>query len=608
MLYPQLEQTARSREYTQAWKGYNHNLRAGDGEFWDMKNMTGDLYPVLAPRKRRGKCVQAGGFIRGMYVKSGRLIHVVGNEAYVNGDPVGIGVSGGPEEPCQIVGMGAYAAFFPGGEYFDLQAYIAGDDNFDRGKIENRTELHCGAQNPETGEVTIVWFELCMEDGTVYEEMTYREPEEPTDGLLWIDTTGETPMARIYDGERAVWVIVTQMYVKMVGPGIGAGFSKGDGVIISGALPGDATGEQKKVVNGTHTLTDVGKDYLVIPGLLVARRRQVEGTITVSRSFPRMDYVVEQQNRLWGCKYGKVYDEDGKATYVNEIYACALGDFKNWNKYEGLSTDSYTASRGSDGPWTGAIVYQGHPTFFKEDCIETVYPSATGGHQITTTNCQGLQASSPGNSLAIVGGILYWYTGREVVAYDGSYPTGVSAALGQEVYDASVAGALGSKYYLCLKQGEKSRLFVYDTATGLWHKEDGASVLRFAGDTRWLFFATRENEIWDVTGDGPAPEEQLGWFVETGEMGLATPGRKYISRLNLRLLPQKGAWADVYIQYDSDGQWEHKGHIEGKGYLVSKLLPVAPRRCDHFKLKIEGSGDVKIYSMSKIYEEGSDLF
>ena len=66
------------------------------------------------------------------------------------------------------------------------------------------------------------------------------------------------------------------------------------------------------------------------------------------RSVPEMDFVIESGNRLWGCKYGVV---DGKA--VNEIYASKLGDFKNWNCYAGRSTDSYVATRGSDGPFTG---------------------------------------------------------------------------------------------------------------------------------------------------------------------------------------------------------------------------------------------------------------
>lgn len=42
------------RKYTQTkFNGYNHTASAQDGEIWDMTNMAGDLYPVLAPRKPR---------------------------------------------------------------------------------------------------------------------------------------------------------------------------------------------------------------------------------------------------------------------------------------------------------------------------------------------------------------------------------------------------------------------------------------------------------------------------------------------------------------------------------------------------------------------------
>ena len=47
--------------------GYNHNLYAGDGELWDMENMTGEYYPVLSPRKKRyllKTLEQPNGFLR----------------------------------------------------------------------------------------------------------------------------------------------------------------------------------------------------------------------------------------------------------------------------------------------------------------------------------------------------------------------------------------------------------------------------------------------------------------------------------------------------------------------------------------------------------------
>jgi hypothetical protein len=32
------------------------------------------------------------------------------------------------------------------------------------------------------------------------------------------------------------------------------------------------------------------------------------------------------------------------------------------------------------------------------------------------------------------------------------------------------------------------------------------------------------------------------------------------------------------------------------------------RRCDHFRMKLEGTGDCRVYAITKIMEEGSMLF
>ena len=54
MKYPVLKVPGSSRNMVDTFMGYNHNLRIGDGEFFNMKNMTSDYYPVLSPRGTRG--------------------------------------------------------------------------------------------------------------------------------------------------------------------------------------------------------------------------------------------------------------------------------------------------------------------------------------------------------------------------------------------------------------------------------------------------------------------------------------------------------------------------------------------------------------------------
>lgn len=87
--------------------------------------------------------------------------------------------------------------------------------------------------------------------------------------------------------------------------------------------------------------------------------------VTLERKAPKLDYVVECNNRLWGC-----------SSEENEIYACKLGDATNWNCFAGLATDSYTVSVGSDGPFTGAAVQLGYVLFLRRTAC-TRYTAAS---------------------------------------------------------------------------------------------------------------------------------------------------------------------------------------------------------------------------------------
>ena len=95
------------------------------------------------------------------------------------------------------------------------------------------------------------------------------------------------------------------------------------------------------------------------------------------------------------------------------------------------------------------------------------------------------------------------------------------------------------------------------------------------------------------------------WQATSGIIGYEMIDNKYISRFNVRMRMEAGSMVKLEIQYDSDGVWRDQGVMRWKG-TDSFVLPVIPCRCDHFMLRLSGTGDVKIYSMAKIIEQGSD--
>lgn len=595
MEYPKLRVQEASREIVDVFKGYNHNLRIGDGEFFDMKNMTSDNSPILSPRKKRGKYAVPVN-PQGLIAKD-TLCYVDGEEFVMDGYRIDMGLSTDPEDcPKRLVSMGAYVIILPD------KMYINTADITDFGNIEAEVET----QAP-------VSFTLCRIDGSSFSDsIPTDEPSEPANMDYWLDTSSEPHSLKQWSESAGMWVSVPTTYVKISSPGIGVPFEKYDGINISGlkdtVLHDNVSGNviedtsELAALDGAAVVWDKGDDYIVIVGILDITRT-ISDKITVSRKMPVMDFVLESENRLWGCRYGTAANGD----VVNEIYASKLGDFKNWNCFMGLSTDSYAATVGTDGQFTGAITHLGYPLFFKESFVHKIYGNFPANFQIQTTACRGVQKGCE-RSLAIVNETLL-YKGRSgVCAFDGSLPTEVSAALGNEVYSDAVAGSHGNKYYISMKDVEGTyHLFVFDLAKGMWHKEDNLRADAFCscrGEMYCIDYGSKE--IITMLGSGTKETGDVEWMVETGEIGISSPNMKYISRLTIRMSMDIGAEAKFSAKYDFTDEWEDLFTVTGIN-LRSFSLPVRPNRCDHMKLRIEGHGMCRIYSITKTIEQGSEL-
>ena len=151
---------------------------------------------------------------------------------------------------------------------------------------------------------------------------------------------------------------------------------------------------------------------------------------------------------------------------------------------------------------------------------------------------------------------------------------------------------------------EEHHLFVYDAAKGMWHKEDDVPVECFC-QCRGKLYAVADRSILAIDAGGNA-EETVEWMAETGLIGLNTPDMKYISKLILRMQLTEGAHLRVLAEYDSSGRWEQLFVVRGQGRRAF-TLPVRPIRCDHMRLRLEGDGQMKLFSITKTIEQGSDV-
>lgn len=586
MKYPTLSALSTSREMVDIFAGYNHNLRIGNGEFFDMKNLTSDTYPVLSPRRQRGEYALPSN-PQGLIAKDS-LCYVDGSDFVINKFHVAMGLSTDEDKcPKTLVSMGSYVIILEDKMWINT---VKEDDQstFEFGYIET---------SKTTPEGEAVSFTHCKLDGTEYENVKVSDtaPDDPQNEQYWIDTSSSPHVLKQYSTANAMWASVATTYIKISAAGLGKDFAEGDGVRIK-----DITVDELQDLNNTMIVWGRGDEYIIVTGILSKVRTQ-DTPITVERRMPEMDFVIESNNRLWGCKYG--FNSDGDV--VNEIYASKLGDFKNWNCFAGISTDSYAASVGTDGQFTGAITHLGYPIFFKEGFMHKVYGNFPANFQIQTTPCRGVQKGSH-KSLVAVNETLFYKSRSGVCAYDGSLPTEVSPALGDVSYSNAVAGSIGNKYYISMMDTSNIyHLFVFDTAKGMWHKEDNTRAKEFCNCRGDLYFI-EGNIIKSVLGSGTPYATPIEWMAETGIIGTDSPDKKYISRIDVRMSLTFGAKVYFYVEYDSEEGWEHLYTMAGTT-LRSFAVPIRPKRCDHLRLRILGEGDAKIYSICKTIEQGSDM-
>ena len=611
---PMLTPERSTVKVTSAFRGYNHNDIIADGEMFDMQNMTGEKYPVLAQRRKRGiSSFDVSGQeqvpLTGIHGRD-QLVFIRGEDVYYNFSPVtGLAVSANETMlPKKIVSFGAYVLIFPDKKYFNTA------DLDDCGSMER---LWPAASSSITG--ADVALSMCRGDGTDYDMTSITQaasaPENPANNDLWIDTSGSNDVLMQYSEATAEWVEIATTFVKIACTGIGAGLKEYDAITISGLEAPDGSTDkvqaQVNALNGSMIVYFRGDDYIVVAGLLSQSQAALAANeIRADLKIPGMDFVVESNNRLWGCTYGLA--EDGQ--FVNEIRASKLGDFRNWNTYMGLSTDSYTASVGTDGAFTGACTQRGYPVFFKENCIHRVSGSLPSNFMIQTTMCRGVQRDS-WRSVQVVAENIYYKSRGGVMVYDGNMPQEVGEQLGEMLYSNARAGVLDDKYYISMEDSVGNwRLFVYDTTHGSWWKEDSTQALGFGAAEDDLFFIDENaNTLVSVRGSVGTEETDFDWAAEFDLFGVNWQGYEdpkqirnsiYLSLFKIRMYLAPGAFMRLWIKYD-ENLYELKCERWGHD-MRTFVLPVLPKRADHVRFKVTGHGEAKIYDISRVLEVGGD--
>lgn len=315
-----------------------------------------------------------------------------------------------------------------------------------------------------------------------------------------------------------------------------------------------------------------------------------DDTVIIRRKIPDLDFICESNNRLWGASNAD-----------KTVYCSSLGDPTNFFAYDGLSTDGYAVAIGSEGEFTAICAYSSNVLVWKENHLHKIMGSYPAEYYIKDDGIDGVQAGSD-RSLVAINETLFYKGVRGVYAYTGGRPTLISRNLGTEILTGGCAGTDGTRYILsALKEDDAPVLLTYDTACGLWLKEDTIYATAFCLADNVVFFLSGTT-IYRYDAES---SEVISWLAEFAPFTEDALNRKAYSRLLLRFDLSAGARLIVETREDR-GRWNTVYRTTADRALTCNI-PVRLGRCDRLTVRLSGVGGCVVRAMAREFSAGSEV-
>lgn len=580
-------------EQIMEFKGLNRRSYKEDGEMEDMLNLSAEDYPLLSPRKSRTRVRIDSSIVRPFQIISryGRLAMLAtdsNEDVYFWFDGVKRTAVTGLSTSSRMVAINTKICFFPDKTYIEIipngTSYTVGSF----GKLDEEKKV--------TGATFTYGTDYCTIPLGAANSFKADDAISLAASVTFTDTNNSS----------VTKTVNTSCLIESA----------------SSASPYNIT-----IATEVFDLTDAD----------TTKPMTITATFTRSMGSITLDHVIEWNNRLWGAS-----NDD------NTIYACKLGDPTNWQYFQGTSLDSYYASQGTDGAWSGVAAYSGHLIFFKPNGMCRIYGTAPSNYQITNTKCYGVEDGSA-LSVVTINDVVYYKSLIGIMAYSGGTPVCISEKLTTEFANV-VAGSEGSKYYATIQKKANEdtwELVVFDIEKGIWLKEDSFRFRSTCAVNNRLYVSSYEGSSlvcsdtlycdpylvekiensqgalhiinpverdydykdlteWNYNDDTNLYEpeyETIPWRAVFGPFHEYLDTKKIYSKLTLRLKANEDSSAAVYIAIDG-GDWElvkEYPHVSTKG----EKIPIIPRRCDNYSIKVEGEGGCEIVSLTRHVRKGS---
>lgn len=587
------------------FRGINYSPVGGEGELEESYNLSSEHYPWVSQRAgRKTEAVYLSP--TGLYAR-GKLCVVDGEDFRYGGEIVGK-VERGEKHFATI---NTKIVIFPDKKFYDthtgefgsLEARYhcyAGDVSFTGTTLTVREKSYIDVAAPEEERQSL---DIPATDTiTVYTGVTHNKDT----GALSFTGGAQKAVSELAKGNIIQYECESNEYQIVEGvssggdtysvnvqlrqivlhnyPNFDTAFSIGDAVDLSGCVTLSGN-------NGSHIIRGISGRTLTFDRDAFGQTGAESGAVRLERTVPNLTCICECDNRIWGAE-------------GTTIYASALGDPKNFYVYDGLATDSYAVAVGTEGDFTACCAYSSTVLFWKENCLHKILGSYPAQYELYTYHVPGVQEGSE-KSLCLINETIF-YKGRDgIYAYSGGIPDNIGECFGPRRFSRAVGGSDGRRYYLSMLTGNGAwELYVFDTAKGIWLREDETHATDFAYLDGTLYYLDGRNGKVIRTGQDREEEGRIEWALTFCRFNETTLGRKGYSRLYLRVELEAGAWLKAEIS--PDGAPFRQVYLTHNEHARTMQIPILPTRCDSFLVRLSGKGECKIKSMVREFAVGSE--
>lgn len=594
MFYPALNTFDEKIYAVDSFGGLVTGENTSENSFSEMENLSGALFPRMSVREKRGIFVDENG--SDSFSLSSKLscaVNTAQGILIVTEDSVFLG--GKKIENVRLLSDVKSRCAVPVGR----NVFIVPDGIYLKISDSGVEAVSCNF-NKTVNDASLTF---CLSDGTDIYPLYYGEfPESAAMGDELVISSASS--MDLYSFSGSEWIKTSELFIRL---GLGesvSGFSEGQSIFVETESP--------LITSGYYTVKSVLSESLILEGSIFHEGENIR--VNIKSEIPKMDLAVEHNNRIWGCRFG----ENNRGEFVNEIYASKLGDPTNWFSFKGISTDSFTANLGCSGEFTGAAALGNEVLFFKEEYIIRVLGLLPSEFQVTAFPARGVEKGAYKTVVSLNERIFY-KNSEGIMLYDGNFPVNISQSLSAERYFAHAAGGIDGKYIVSMTDSIGNRgLFCFDTATGLWHREDDRFCTEFVFQRNGSLIFAGENEngchffvssfehnknktelLLSETPFSVSEEKDVSWSAVTGRTGaLSSPEKEKIRCLYITLSLGEDSFIEAAVTADENSEKEKIFFLDKATNGIVRI-PVSIPPCVKSRLIFHGKGECTVHCIER---------